>query len=106
TQGEVRLPRAALPPLGPGEFYVEDVIGCSVRGDDARVLGVVEELFWNGAHDVMIVRDGGRERLVPLLPHFIQSVDAGARQVVVSWQDEDEDEDKDKDGETGANDGG
>src|SRR5579863_3600036 len=30
TLAEVRARRSALPPLGPGEFYVEDVVGCAV----------------------------------------------------------------------------
>ena len=37
TLTEVRARRDALPPLGPGEYYVSDVIGCEVfnRGRDA-----------------------------------------------------------------------
>ena len=31
----------ALPPLAPGEFYVEDVVGCAVEDEDGRPLGVV-----------------------------------------------------------------
>ena len=56
TLAEVRLPRAVLPPLAPGEFYVEDVVGCAVdrRGRDARSASSAGT-FWNGAHDVATV---------------------------------------------------
>jgi len=55
TLAEVRAPRAELPPLAPGEYYVGDVIGCGVTHVDGRALGVVASTFWNGAQDVMVV---------------------------------------------------
>ena len=42
TLGEVRVARAALPPLGPGEYFVEDIVGCAVENEDGRPLGVVQ----------------------------------------------------------------
>jgi 16S rRNA processing protein RimM len=51
----VRAPRAALPALEPGEYYVDDVVGCAVADPDGAPLGTVTGTFWNGAQDVMIV---------------------------------------------------
>lgn len=89
TLAEVRARRSALPPLAPGEFYVEDVVGCRVLHESGRELGVVESTFWNGAHDVMIVRGAGEpagEELIPLVPAFLVTVDVAGRKVVVSWE--------------------
>lgn len=83
TNRQVRVPRSSLPPLGPGEFYVEDLWGCSVHSDDGRSLGTVETIFWNGAHDVLVVR-GERERLIPVVAGSVLSVDAPARAIVVA----------------------
>jgi 16S rRNA processing protein RimM len=90
TGALVRLPRASLPPLGPDEFYVEDVVGCQVVRDDGVGLGMAIGTFWNGAHDVMTVVDGGeaRERLIPLVADFVLSVDAPGRKIVVRWEDD------------------
>jgi 16S rRNA processing protein RimM len=86
TLGEVRARRAALPPLGPGEFYVEDVVGCAVFHESGRALGVVASTFWNGAQDVMVVSGpGGEEELVPLVPQFVVTMDAAGRKIVISW---------------------
>ena len=88
TLSEVRAPRTALPPLAPGEFYVDDVIGCRVFHESGRELGVVASTFWNGAHDLMIVAGGGvppSEELIPLVPQFLVTVDVPGRKVVVSW---------------------
>jgi 16S rRNA processing protein RimM len=90
---EVRVARASLPPLEPGEYFVEDVVGCAVEGEDGRPLGVVRGTLWNGAHDVATVEDAeGRERLIPLVPDFVVNVDAPARKMRVRWEDEDEGE--------------
>jgi 16S rRNA processing protein RimM len=99
TLAIVRLPRAGLPPLGPGEFYVEDVVGCSVVGEDGAPLGVAVGTFWNGAHDVMTVvaegAPGGEpegqaaaERLIPLVPEFVVAVDVPGRRIQVRWSDD------------------
>jgi 16S rRNA processing protein RimM len=91
---EVRVARASLPPLEPGEYFVEDVVGCAVEGEDGRPLGVVRGTLWNGAHDVATVEDAdGRERLIPLVAEFVLNVDAPARKMRVRWEDEDEDHD-------------
>ena len=96
TLGEVRVARGDLPPLGPGEYFVEDIVGCAVENDDGRPLGVVSGTLWNGAHDVASV-DGadGRERMIPLVPEFVVNVDIPARKMRVRWEDEDDEHDDD-----------
>jgi 16S rRNA processing protein RimM len=89
TLAEVRIPRTALPPLGPGEYYVEDVPGCAVEDEAGRSLGTAIGTFWNGAHDVLTVSDDeGRERLIPLVPDFVLTVDARGRKIRVRWDDD------------------
>lgn len=90
TLAEVRVPRAALPPLDAGEYYVEDVAGCAVSDESGRALGIVKNTFWNGAHDVGTVVDAdGRERLLPLVPDFVLEVDASGRKMRVRWDADD-----------------
>lgn len=96
THSEVRVERTALPAPLSDEFFVADVVGCQVVNHDGVLLGVVDETFWNGAHDVMVVRDaagagaGAAERLIPLVPEFIRAVDAASRTVRVEWQQDDD----------------
>jgi 16S rRNA processing protein RimM len=90
TLAEVRIERTALAPLGPGEYYVEDVAGCAVEDEAGQSLGVVRGVFWNGAHDVCTVEDAaGRERLIPLVPDFVLHVDTPGRKMRVRWEDHD-----------------
>ncbi|HXT94996.1 MAG TPA: ribosome maturation factor RimM [Polyangia bacterium] len=89
TLAEVRVPRAALPPLGPGEYYVEDVPGCLVVDEAGASLGVAAATFWNGAHDVVTVSaPDGREHLIPLVPDFVLTVDVPGRKMTVRWDTE------------------
>jgi len=94
TLAEVRVARDALPPVEPGEFFVEDVVGCAVEGEDGRALGVVRGTFWNGGHDVATVEGpDGRERLIPLVPAFVLNVDVAARRMQVRPYDDDDEGD-------------
>jgi 16S rRNA processing protein RimM len=95
TLGEVRVLRTSLPPLEAGEYYVEDIPGCAVEDENGRALGVAVGTFWNGAHDVLTVADQegeageeGKERLIPLVPEFVLTVDARGRKIRVRWDDE------------------
>jgi 16S rRNA processing protein RimM len=89
TLGEVRVARTSLPPLDPGEYYVEDVPGCAVEDEAGRLLGVAIGTFWNGAHDVVTVSDSdGHEHLIPLVPEFVLTVDAPGRKITVRWDAE------------------
>ena len=92
TLGEVRVRRTALPPLAPGEYYVEDVPGCVVEDETGRPLGVAVGTFWNGAHDVLSVigqeGDEEKERLIPLVPDFVLTVDAPGRKIRVRWDED------------------
>jgi 16S rRNA processing protein RimM len=84
TNGELWVPRACLPPPADDEYYVEDLIGCEVVDLAGQVRGVIQESFWNGAHDVFTVKGAeGAELMVPAVPEFLREVDLDARRVVV-----------------------
>lgn len=92
THHEVRVRRATLPRLADGEFFVADAVGCEVRTEDGRSLGVVADVIWNGAQDVMVVR-GESEVLIPAIGEFLRVVDVSARRIVVAWEEEVDDDD-------------
>ena len=89
TLAEVHVTRAELPPLAPGEYYVEDVPGCAVEDEAGRPLGTALGTFWNGAHDVVTVAGpDGNEHLIPLVPDFVLAVDVAGRKITVRWDPE------------------
>ena len=82
---EIYVPREALPPPGPGEFYWIDLEGLSVATVDGVDLGRVSHLFETGANDVLVVR-GERERLIPFLrPDVVRDIDFTTGRITVDW---------------------
>ena len=74
-----------LPAPAEGEYYWIDLIGCAVRGQNDAALGSVSALDDHGAHPILIVVDGERERLVPFVGDYIVAVDLDARLIRVDW---------------------
>jgi len=82
------IDREALPALEEGEYYWQDLLGCQVEREDGRALGEVAEVFSAGASDVLVVRDGEVERLVPLVDDWVTEVDLAARRIRVRDADQ------------------
>jgi 16S rRNA processing protein RimM len=83
---EIRVPRSALPKPKRGEYYWTDLEGMEVVAVDGTTLGRVTHLFATGANDVLVARDGDRERLIPfVLDQFVHSVDFDKRRITVDW---------------------
>jgi 16S rRNA processing protein RimM len=82
---EIWVPRSALPPVKPGEYYWVDLEGLRVVNLEGADFGTVSHLFSTGANDVLVAR-GERERMIPFLePDYIRSVDFEAGVVTVDW---------------------
>ncbi|MCS6995528.1 MAG: ribosome maturation factor RimM [Casimicrobiaceae bacterium] len=85
THRHVGVPRAALPPLKPGEFYWIDLIGMRCVSA-TRDFGLVHEVFEAGAQPILRVRaDSGSEELIPFVDAIILEVDVARRQIRVDW---------------------
>jgi len=84
----IAVPRPALPPLEAGEFYLADLIGLTVVNRQDATLGTVAGLIDTGAHPVMRVSGTGtkpEERLIPLVPAYLDAIDPASGRVVVDW---------------------
>ncbi|HXZ51557.1 MAG TPA: ribosome maturation factor RimM [Burkholderiales bacterium] len=81
----VSVPRSALPELDAGQYYWADLVGLEVVNAQGSVLGVVQGLFSNGAHDVMELAGDRSTRLVPFLPAVVKKVDLEGRRIEVEW---------------------
>lgn len=89
----VKIARADFPVLPIGEFYWQDLIGCSVMNLQGDSLGVVRDLMDNGAHPILRVAGSEiadielskHERLIPFVEHFIKDVTLSTKIIVVDW---------------------
>ena len=86
--GEIFVPRSALPPPKPGQYYWVDLEGLRVVNTGGVDFGTVSHLFSTGANDVLVAQ-GERERMIPFLePDYVVSVDFEAGVVTVDWDAE------------------
>ena len=81
----VQVASAALPDAGDGQIYWRDLAGMTVINIDGHAFGAVEAVFDNGAHDVLVVRGGDQERLIPFVPAYVRAVDTAGRKITVDW---------------------
>ncbi len=80
----IAAPREAMPQTGENEYYWADLIGLEVVNEQGERLGKVETLIETGADDVLVVRDGEIERLLPFVEAVVKDVVGG--QIRVEWQ--------------------
>ncbi|MBP1475085.1 ribosome maturation factor RimM [Frateuria sp. MAH-13] len=86
---DIHVARELLPPPAKGEYYWVDLEGLEVVTTEGVSLGRVSHLFATGANDVVVVRDGTRERLVPFVQGtYVRSVDLSGGRMVVDWDPE------------------
>ena len=85
---EVRVERAELPPAAPGEYYWHDLIGLDARSPAGVPLGRVAGILDLPAHPVLVL-EGERERLVPLVAERLVAVDFDAGRLTLDWHPDD-----------------
>jgi len=82
---QVYVSRADFPRASSGEYYWIDLIGCQVFGQQDVLLGTVSALDDHGAHPILIIVEGDRERMVPFVDQYILNVDLPSRRIQIDW---------------------
>lgn len=86
----IGVPRALLPKLAAGEVYLRDLVGFVVLNRAGVTLGRVAALLETGAHPVLRVVPAGEaadgERLIPLVPAYVDAIDVAGARIIVDWQ--------------------
>ena len=85
---DIGIPRDALDKTGEGEIFWFDLIGCEVVNTAGDKLGMVETLMETGANDVLVVKLGNDETLIPFIEDVIVQVDRDSKVVTVNWSGE------------------
>ncbi|WP_029891468.1 ribosome maturation factor RimM [Polycyclovorans algicola] len=81
--------RSEMPPLAEGEYYWVDLLGLKVLDEALEPLGVVTDVFSNGAQDVLTVSGEDKTHLIPfVVGPIVVSVSMADRQIVCRWSRE------------------
>jgi len=54
------------------EYYWHQFYQLPVHTEDGKYLGIVDSIFSNGAQDIMVIKDGDNEFLIPILSDIIK----------------------------------
>ncbi|MDN0076542.1 ribosome maturation factor RimM [Crenobacter sp. SG2303] len=82
----IAVPRSELPETGADEYYWTDLIGLAVVNRAGESLGTIANLMETGANDVLVVKDGTQQRLIPFVGHVVLEVNLKQKQVLVDWE--------------------
>ena len=70
--------------LPQGSFFLQDLLGASVRTEDGSLVGTLTDILERPASNIYIVTDSkGEEHLIPAVPAFILHSDPVAGEVTV-----------------------
>jgi 16S rRNA processing protein RimM len=60
-----------LPVLADNAFYLHELEGLTVKTVDDEIVGQVDSFFDNGPQDILVVKNGKNEILIPIIPGMI-----------------------------------
>jgi len=83
THATLWVNRDEMPLLADDEYYHADLVGCRIEDEAGAALGEVVDVVPGGAHDLLVVRDAGREWMLPVLARWIPVIEIERRRVVV-----------------------
>lgn len=64
-----------LPPLDTDEFYLHTLIGKDIQTVDGQKLGRAEYFLEGSGQDILVVRQGQQEHLIPIVPAFVSAIE-------------------------------
>ncbi len=78
----VEVDREALE-LEDDDVLLDDLIGCKVQLPDGSSWGEIVEVTNGAMQDLLVIHDGDRERMLPLVDEFVKTIDLEAGVVTV-----------------------
>jgi 16S rRNA processing protein RimM len=69
--------------LPKGTYFIHDIVGMEVLTEEGVRVGCVEEVWQLPANDVWVVREDGKEILLPAIRDVIRTVDVRRKRIVI-----------------------
>lgn len=80
---DIEVNREDLAPLEKDEYYIVDLIECSLFNESGEKLARVTDVVNYGASDILVLRDGSEEILCPYVKGLFKQVDIENKKIVV-----------------------
>ena len=82
---ELYLPLSTLPKLQGTKFYYHEIIGYTVVDAEVGIVGVVEEVNDQTAQALLVIKEGFREVLFPIVDELIDRLDRKEKKIYVRF---------------------
>jgi 16S rRNA processing protein RimM len=84
---ELYLPEREKVELSEDYFFIHDLLGLDVFDEKGNYFGLVDEVLKMGANEIYIVKNKGKEILIPANEEFVKKVDIACRKMIVRlWE--------------------
>jgi len=85
----IQIPRDEAVTLSKGEYFITDIIGCTVIDEKGFIFGPIFDVIRTGSNDVYWIK-GKNEILIPALKSVVVKIDMEKREIIIkpkeSWQ--------------------
>jgi len=72
-----------LEKLPENEYYVYELIGCSVKTADGDVHGIVEDVIDNPGNDLLKIKKGKKHVFFPIVKALVEKVNTEKREIII-----------------------
>lgn len=80
----LKIKREQARKLPKDTYFIADLIGMSVYTDTEQLLGKLEDIYYNGSHDIYVVKNElGKQILLPNTKEVIKQVDLENEKIIV-----------------------
>ena len=76
--------REDFPPLKKGEYYLADLIGLVAETVDGEVIGEVCDIIEKAAQNLIVIKKGDKEILIPKCDAFVERVDLEEKKIYIT----------------------
>jgi len=80
---KIMIPEHELYPLKKDEIYQFQLDGFKVISKDSKIIGKIDYIFSTNAHNILVVKDGEKEILIPFCDKFVQKILKKDKKIII-----------------------
>jgi 16S rRNA processing protein RimM len=80
---KLEIPERARKELPAGRYYHHDIIGLEVWTTSGTLLGKVSEVLSTGGNDIFVVKNSGKEVLIPAVKDVVKQIDVPNKRITI-----------------------
>ncbi len=77
------IPEEELPEAETGEYYIKDLLGCSVLNKEKIIGKVVDYISVSYTGSLVIQQDDGHEVIIPFVKKYVKNIDIESKTILV-----------------------